>query len=472
MSDDRVVAVISIGSDNLNGLGEQDLWTLSSLASHAATVIENARLYHNIDSYSEKLERTVAARTQRLQAVKGISHVVSQGLDINELLGVVGYEISQIFTPGVSVEESARVMIGLVQGSNLVVRTTNGLTGDDDEGDRPIESTRNDIMSETEYRLNMQTPVGQVIGQSKPIILQNIDPQDIYGNASDTGQPNDINSLMMAPLITAGKTIGLITVESHLDDAFDESDLESLESVAFQVATGIEHARLLQKTRELAIVDERTRLARDMHDGVAQNLAYLLIQVDRSLNLVEEDSKLEAQLELIGRVLKQNIDELRRNIFDLRPVDLEGKSLFEVLENFVTEFGRRWNLRTSCVVKGEAKQVSPEVERCLYRILQESLSNARQHARCKQLWVEVVLEQDKMVSLEVTDDGRGFEFGQASHDAHNRNGKGLGLVSMRERAEDVGGRLTVESVKGQGTRIYAELPLISSATDNRDGTTS
>ena len=151
--------------------------------------------------------------------------------------------------------------------------------------------------------------------------------------------PRSNNSLMAAPLITAGKTIGAILIYTHKVDAFDEADLETLETVAFQVASAIEYAQLLRKTREMAIVDERTRLARDMHDGVAQNLAYLLIQVDRCLTMVDEDSKLEQQLESIGGLLEQNIDELRRNIFNLRPVDLDGKSLVQVLENFVKEFG-------------------------------------------------------------------------------------------------------------------------------------
>ena len=461
--DNNVVAVISIGSDNVNGLGDQDLWTLSSLASHAATVVENARLYHNIDSYSEKLERTVAARTQRLQAVNRISHVVSQGLDVNELLAVVGHEISQIFAPEGSTEAEIKVVIGLVFGSHLNLRIINDFFRSN-RSDPGNDAVRPDMIVDADYKLNPQTSVGQVIGQSKPLILRNVDILNMYDRTSTSDKLDLRNSLLMAPLITAGKTIGLIMVESQLDDAFDESDLESLESVAFQVATGIEHARLLQKTRELAIVDERTRLARDMHDGVAQNLAYLLIQVDRSLNLVEEDSKLETQLELIGTVLKQNIEELRRNIFDLRPVDLEGKSLFDVLENFVTEFGRRWSLKTDCRVQGEAKDMPPEVERCLYRILQESLSNARQHAQCTQLWVEVLVKDNQTVSLEVRDDGRGFEMDQPSGHVRRRKGKGLGLVSMRERAEDVAGQLHVESARGQGTRIYAELPL-----DNRVG---
>jgi signal transduction histidine kinase len=251
-----------------------------------------------------------------------------------------------------------------------------------------------------------------------------------------------------------------------MNQAFDESDLETLESLAFQVASAVEHARLLQKTREIAIVEERTRLARDMHDGVAQNLAYLLIQVDRCLNMVEEGGKLEKQLEQISGLLKQNIEEIRRNIFDLRPVELEGKSLLEVLKNFVWEFGQRWNLKTTCLVEGELVEVSPEIESSLYRILQEVLSNARQHANCSQLAVKVSIKDNQWVTLEVQDDGQGFDLdrqtrtGPQDQDSpKKRRRHGLGLISMRERAQHVGGQLIVDSQPNQGTRVFAKLPL-------------
>ncbi|NJN93167.1 MAG: sensor histidine kinase [Anaerolineales bacterium] len=203
-----------------------------------------------------------------------------------------------------------------------------------------------------------------------------------------------------------------------------------------------------------------------MHDGVAQNLAYLLIQVDRCLSMVEEGGKLEQQLEQISALLKQNIEELRRNIFDLRPVELEGKSLFEVLKNFVTEFGQRWNLKTTCVVEGEIEEVSPEVESSLYRILQETLSNARQHAQCTQLWVKVAVKDKQWVTLEVQDDGRGFDPNHRLQSEQSdqgqtkkRRSRGLGLTSMRERVQRVGGQLIVDSQRHRGTRIFAQLPL-------------
>lgn len=451
----QVEAVINVNSHRVNGFNDQDLWTLSSLVSQAATVIENARLYQDIDAYSDKLERIVDARTQRLQAIRKISQVVSQGLDVDELWPVVGKGISQIFTPANSQDE-VQVTIGLVNGSRLSVKQIYKAT-QKNNGDKLFAS---DKVVETSYRINPQTPAGQVIKQTKSLFLNAFDPKDIYYNVGAKAGSGISNSLMMAPLITAGKTIGMIMVESQTAEAFDESDLETLETLAIQVASAIEHARLLRKTRELAIVDERTRLARDMHDGVAQNLAYLLIQVDRCLNMVDEDSKLGNQLEQISALLTRNIEEIRRNIFDLRPVDLEGKSLFEVLENFVAEFGRRWNLQTTCLINGKVEDVSTEVESALYRILQETLSNARKHAQCTYISVKLSVDHDQWITLEVKDNGSGFDPNQSLQNPLKRQGnRGLGLTSMRERAERVGGKLVVESAKDQGTSIFAMLPI-------------
>jgi signal transduction histidine kinase/CheY-like chemotaxis protein len=454
----QVEAVINVDSYEVNGFTDQDLWTLSSLVSQAATVIENARLYHGIDAYSNKLERIVDARTQRLQAIRKISQVVSQGLDVDELLTVVGKGISQIFTQSGSGVE-VKVMIGLVNGSRLTVRQIYNAAqmNKDDKQDKPYLS---DDIREFTYKINYQTPAGQVIKNSKSLFLNNVDSKEVY--SPPTGNKTGvIDSIIIAPLITTGKTIGMIVVESQMSEAFDESDLETLEILAFQVASAIEHARLLRKTRELAIVDERTRLARDMHDGVAQNLAYLLIQVDRCLSMVDEESKLGKQLDQISLLLTRNIEEIRRNIFDLRPVDLEGKSLFEVLENFVAEFGRRWNLETTCLIRGKVEDVPTEVESALYRILQETLSNARKHAQCTQIAVELSVQGDQWIALEIKDNGCGFDPDQTHQSLRKTQGRtrGLGLISMRERAEQVGGKLIVESIKDQGTRIFAMLPL-------------
>jgi GAF domain-containing protein len=487
-----IIGLVILINKQTGDFNNNDLNLLSALSQLMAGAVENAQLFNQIHAYSDRLERTVQARTERLQAIKKISQVVSQGLDLDQLLAMAGRDISQIFMPELSPHNDVQVIIGLVDGSNLALRKIYDPAVTSKKaprnGQRVVRGSAKRVLASTHFpqaltlKINPKKPMGQVINQAKPIILNGLDTQDIY-QLNFGEEAKVINSVMIAPLITGGKTMGLIMLASQVANAFDESDVETLESLAFQLASAVEHGRLLQKTREIAIVQERTRLARDMHDGVAQNLAYLLIQVDRCLNMVEEGGKLEKQLEQISALLKQNIEEIRRNIFDLRPVELEGKSLFEVLENFVVEFGQRWNLKTTCVVEGDFGEVSPEVESSLYRILQETLSNARQHGQCTQLSVKVAIKDNQWVTLEVQDDGQGFDMDQVTQELHRnrsqnlrpgqpepvddqarpqskeRRSSGLGLTSMRERVQRVGGQLTVDSQRSQGTRVFAMLPL-------------
>jgi signal transduction histidine kinase len=382
----------------------------------------------------------VVARTQRLQAIKQISQVISQSVSFDELLSVVGRQVSRIFSG--PEHEAVQVATGLLNGMWLMVRII-------------ADAATEDRLEHGTFKLEYPSPVGQVVWGSRPVILKNVDLRRIYRHEPSTENFGQ-NTLMIAPLITAGKTIGVIFVKGHRSDLFDEDDLETLESVAFQVASAIEYARLLRKTKEMAIVEERTRLARDMHDGVAQNLAYLLIQVDRGLNMVDEGGKLEQQLETIGSLLEQNIAEIRRNIFDLRPIEFEARTLTDVLKKFVIEFGERWNLQVSWQAQGEIDDVPAQIESSLYRILQEGLSNARQHARCRHVSVKLIVQNRQSVTLQIEDDGQGFDLDAQQADA---TGRGLGLVSMRERAQSVNGQLSIETLPNSGTRIVAKLPL-------------
>ncbi|MDX1521858.1 MAG: GAF domain-containing protein [Anaerolineae bacterium] len=447
--DNQIEAVIDVGRSVTNGFNDQDLWVLSSLSSQAATVLENARLYREVRIYSTKLERTVSARTNRLQALQKISQVVSQGLEADELLTVVGRGIGQIFAA--SAADEARVDVGLLQGGTINL-----------EAIYPAHQPPENTLKETTglSPIDPDDPIGYVITRAKPIIINN---ESAGQGRSTLATKSSSDAQILAPLIAGGKTFGVIRVTRSASDVFDEGDLEILAMLALQIASAIEHARLVHKSREIAIVEERTRLARDMHDGVAQNLAYLMLQVDRCINMVEGGSRLETLLEKISNLLAQNIDELRRNIFDLRPVGLDGKPLSHVLKTFVAEFGQRWGVRTEYRVEAEVSRhllesdLLPEVESSLYRILQETLSNAHQHAHCTELSVQLSIEDERWIALTIQDNGHGFDENTIKNsDVKNR---GLGLVSMRERAEQLGGQLLIDSTIGQGTRVIARLPL-------------
>ncbi len=439
-------AIIVIGQDYPFQFKDQDLWTLSSIASQTAVVLENARLYREVQNYSGRLERTIEARTQRLRGIKQINQAVSQGLDVDDLLTIVGRGVKQIFSGDDT--QNIEVVIGLLTGASLLLTTI---------ADDPLQTHHLAQNKMAVANVKLHEAMGYVLKRSKPLI----------DNQSSTHPGLNV---MMAPLITGGKTIGLIQIARAVPHRFDDNDLETLESLTFQIASAVEQIELLQKTREIAIAEERTRLASDMHDGVAQNLAYLRLQVDRCLGLVEEEGKLALILEKISDLLAQNIDELRRNIFDLRPVELEGKSLFGTLEEFVKQFGKRWGINTECRIDDLSFQqddtiVLPEIESSLYRILQETLSNARQHANATHLMVSVTLEDKHWLVLDISDDGCGFDVLQGGRLSGETRHRGLGLASMRQRAERLGGELIVESTIGQGTRVVARLPLSINISD-------
>jgi signal transduction histidine kinase len=207
----------------------------------------------------------------------------------------------------------------------------------------------------------------------------------------------------------------------------------------------------------MTIVQERGRLARDIHDGVAQNLAYLLVQVDRCLTMADgKHKRLEAELEHMGAVLEQNIEELRRHIFDLRPVDLQGQSIFQVMAQVLQEFGEQLSIVTDYQRTGETIVLPSIAEASLYRVFQEALSNIRRHANCTRIEISLTTYPDKSLTLRIRDDGQGFDTDRLK--PHSGQRCGLGLVSMKERIQGLGGTLLIDSQPGQGTSIQIDLP--------------
>jgi signal transduction histidine kinase len=204
---------------------------------------------------------------------------------------------------------------------------------------------------------------------------------------------------------------------------------------------------LLQARQDLATLEERNRLARDLHDSVKQQAFATTMTLGTAKTLREQDAK--AAWEMIDEAedLSWEVQqELTGLIHELRPVELEGKGLAAALQ----EYGSRWSHQTGIEVSVALRGVRPipqDVERALFRLAQEALANVSKHAEARH--VKITLDCiDTAITLKVADDGRGF-------DPKTAAGKGLGLRSMRERIEALGGELTVESTPGTGTRLVA-----------------
>ncbi|MPY50058.1 GAF domain-containing sensor histidine kinase [Streptomyces acidicola] len=233
---------------------------------------------------------------------------------------------------------------------------------------------------------------------------------------------------------------------------FTEEDEELLSILAQHAAIALTNARLYERSRELTIAEERSRLAHELHDAVSQKLFSLRLTAQAAAALVDRDPRrAKGELHQVAMLAAEAADELRAAVVELRPAGLDEDGLVATLRTQVHVLDRAHTARvtfTSCGVRA----LPAAQEEAMLRVAQEALHNALRHSGADR--VEVTLERrDATAVLRVRDDGSGFQPATV-----RRAGRHLGLVSMRDRASGVGGRLTVESAPGKGTTIEMEVP--------------
>ncbi|MGH8997968.1 MAG: GAF domain-containing sensor histidine kinase [Acidimicrobiia bacterium] len=234
---------------------------------------------------------------------------------------------------------------------------------------------------------------------------------------------------------------------------FSAADQEAVEALAGHAAIAIENARLYEALREFSIVGERQRLAGELHDSVVQTLFSLSLLAEAAAGAVDDDPEgARRQLAQVRELAGSALGEMRSLVYELRPGDLERDGLEPALRTHLDVLRRvhRADIRLSV---SDGRRLRGRVERELLRIATEALSNALRHSGAGVVSVEVCMGQASVV-LTVSDDGAGFD-----PDDPGLRAQHLGLTSMEERAATLGGRLTIDSSPGQGTRITAEVPV-------------
>jgi len=220
----------------------------------------------------------------------------------------------------------------------------------------------------------------------------------------------------------------------------------------------------LQKRQQLGVriikaqEEERKRVARDIHDGPAQSLANLVLRLEICERLLNVDTgRAKGELQELKGLVRGNLQEIRRIIFDLRPMTLDDLGLVPTLRRLLGDFGDKHKIAISLELTGEEKRFRPAVEITIFRLIQEALQNVRKHSMATQVLIRIEPSADK-VRTTVKDNGRGFSVEQISVSNHPNS---YGLVSMRERAELVNGTVEVKSSPGQGTEVVITIPLKS-----------
>jgi PAS domain S-box-containing protein len=260
-----------------------------------------------------------------------------------------------------------------------------------------------------------------------------------------------------APMRVRGRVLGVLSVVRSKQRQFSAEEVKLLTSIADEVGVAVENARLYQQAEQLAVLRERERLARELHDSVTQSLYSLTLLAEAGGRLARADDleKVKEYLARLAEIGQQALKEMRLLVYELRPLVLKREGLVGALRHRLEAVEKRAGVDARLLIEGELELPAP-VEEAFYRIAQEALNNALKHAAPTLVTVFIRAAEDS-VELEVVDDGKGFD-PQAVSDTG-----GLGLVSMQERVERLGGTLTALSTPGGGTRVKACIPVGTSA---------
>lgn len=426
----QAIGMITMDRPTLNAFTAADAQLASSFAQQAALAIENARLFaaeQQRRRQSEALRKGALALTEPLAPDAVLRRIVQQATELMETPLCTIYEVDQ-------------------ETDQLMIRYTWG-----------------DVVSPSAQRVIAPADLGAKIGRHivEAAIQAHhaISVSDVLDHGWQTrldlhDQPATtlpFRSALAAPMLVQGRTYGGIVVFYSALRSFSADEVQLIDIFADQAALALEHARLVDQSRRLAALEERQRIARDLHDSVSQTLFSLTLASQAARTTVENDGAgVAGMLQTVQELASGALAEMRALIFELRPGALHEAGLAAAIERFVGGFRSRTGIAISLDL--DSRRLPPAVEEALYRITGEALANVGKHASASQV-VVTLARTGAGVELTVRDDGRGFDQGQPITGDH------MGQRTMQERAAALGGSCTVQSCPGDGTTVVVRVPL-------------
>lgn len=394
---------------------QDELELVRGIANSVALAVDNARLY-------EQTRRRLAESEGLARIAKGFL----QKVGLPEILDIVCAEAKNL--------TGARGSAVLLLDEDGWLRVTHHIGKPQLAFDRvPVE-----------YGF-----AGRTINTDEPVLI-NLDETSRAGQ--DHGWIPDLTSLLNVPLKTDTKVIGALDVMNK-PGGFNQDDVRIINLFAYQAAINIEQARLHQQAEQLAVLEERQRLARELHDSVTQTLYSINLYADAARMALSNGQPQVAteNLKDLRKLTREAMFDMRLLIYELHPPALEKEGLVAALRARLSAVEERAGLPTRISVEGE-RRLPLAIEEELYRVAQEGLNNVVKHARSQNVFIHLQYD-DHAVCLTLKDDGIGFDADMASRDG------GIGLRGMQERVHRMGGELSIESAPGRGTRLRAMIPI-------------
>lgn len=394
------------------------------------------RVERELESLVEQRTRQLEERNREAAALSAVALTLSQPLPLREMLANALHQVTAIF--GIQ-----RGGVILLSGAGDSPRSLAALVGLG--ADTPCLHARPSISD---------WPFARFITSGQPCFYE-LCPclADRPCALSDAAHGH-----IILPLVSRGEAIGALCFYTPPGYRLEPAREQLLLSFSRQLSVAVENARLADEQRtqmqNMAILEERERISREMHDGLAQVLGYLCAKTQSALNLLRTGQQVEtaATLREIENIAQEAYVEVREAILGLRTTVSPGTGLIPSLTEYLHRFSRQFGIDARLVLPSETDiRLAPGTEVQLLRIIQEGLNNIRKHAEARHAWVRFRLADDTAIVV-IEDDGHGF-------DASRINGKHFGLETMRERAEAVGGSFSVDTAPGCGTRLTVRLPL-------------
>jgi nitrate/nitrite-specific signal transduction histidine kinase len=418
----EVQGVLSAATRHRHSFRPQDVELLTSIGRQVGIAIENAKLYE-----------TQQRRAEQFRVIGEMGHNINSILNVEDLLHEMANMIQSTFS-------YYHVGIGLVQDEYVVYQVGAG----------PLwEAARHQFMP-ARLKIGHEGISGTVAATGELYLAPDVREDPRYVEMAGSMAVSEL----ILPIKAKGIVIGVLDVQQDYPNAFDEIEMTVLQSLANQAGVAIENARLYAQAKQLAVLEERQRLARDLHDSVTQSLYGATLYAEAAARLVDNGNYIMAaeHLRELRDTTHEALGEMRLLIFELRPSMLESEGLSAALHARLESVESRAGVKTEIFVDGIQK-LPPSVEEEFYWISQEVLNNTLKHAKADFVSLSLCPVPDRhLVQLKITDNGRGFDLEEA------RQSGGWGLRGIEERVKIMNGLLFVNSVPGQGTTVIVEIP--------------
>ncbi len=395
----------------------------------------------------KRLEDSLVRRNQQLSILNAIATTVNKSLDLKDILGQALDEVLRL--TGVDV---GAIFLQEEKLGNLELLAHRGMSED---------------TAMLAAKLGMlDGACGGVIEAGQVIVVPDL--ARYRGRRAESLKQEKLNTLVHVPLSAKGCILGSICVATHERRDFSPEEQRLLTAIGNQIAVAIENARLYAEVQHkerlrgqllnkiiTAQEEERNRIARELHDDTSQALAALLFAVEEAL---EMDSLQEMQARLSGmkEITMATMEDIYKLIFDLRPTMLDHLGLVPALRSFAQLRLEPLGIRIDIKEISDPRRLSPQMETALFRVVQEVINNIARHAMARNVDMRFQFENEA-VTIEVKDDGIGFDMVEATLSPDSQ--RGLGLMGMLERIELIGGEMEINTAPGYGTHIHLRVPL-------------